>query len=116
MSLETVVFNFNEAMFQYGLQGNLTVSKLIMSDIFIVILLIYFLSNDKFIALIDKFLTPETMIMFSWILIFDMLIMKSAYTLILILLGVFGCLYILFTNKRYQKHKDLLIHLIERLF
>ncbi len=116
MSLETVALSINEALSYYGVVGHASAEKLIFAFLIDIFFMYYLFSSEKFWRFIDKYLTPDVILMFMWILLIDILIMKSAYTLILIFLTLIGCFYIIFSNKKYEKHKEFLERLIEKIF
>jgi positive regulator of sigma E activity len=50
------------------------------------------------------------------LVLFSMLVAKDAYMYILILVGIAGSVYIVFTNKKYKKYKALLEEIFDKYF
>ena len=115
MSLETIAFSINEALSYYGVEGYLSTEKLILAFMIDIFFMYYLLGSEKFWNFMNKYLPPDVILMFMWILLIDILIMKGAYTLILIFLALVGCFYIIFNNKKYKKYKEFLEHLIDKI-
>ena len=116
MFLDAMVFNINEAAQFYGLTGETTETKLILNFIITPIMLYFIMTNKKVIASIDKIFFPESITMLLCILLIDMLIMKDAYTFILVVFFVIWFFYILFNHKKYQRYKDSIVSFIDRFF
>ena len=116
MSLETIVFNINEAKLYYGLVADVTQTRLIVSFILAPIFAYFLMSNEKSKAFIGRVFFPEAITMLLCLALIDMLIMQGAYEAIFVFLGVIGCFYIVFTNKKYKKHKELILRLVEKIF
>ena len=115
MSLETIVFNINEARLYYGLSADMTQTRLVISFILAPLFAYFLMSNEKSKAFMDRVFFPEAIIMLIWLALIDMLIIQGAYEVILIFLCVIGCFYIIFTNKKYRKHKELILRLFDKI-
>jgi positive regulator of sigma E activity len=69
-----------------------------------------------FFKITEKYFPPEVTLMMVGLALFSMLVAKDAYVFILILLGIAGSMYIVFTNKKYKKHKALLEEIFDKYF
>ena len=116
MSLATIAYDMNEAYAAYGITTHGTPTTLIGSTIIAFVLMYYFIESGLFFKFADKYLFPEALLMLVWILLIDMLIMKGAYQVMLFLALGAGFFYILFTDKRYEKHKDVLLYYLDKIF
>jgi len=115
MSLELMAFEINEAYAHYGLHGYMTPLKIIISDVLSAVLVVYLLWSGIYFKIIEKYFPPEVTNMFMVILLIAMLVARDAYVLILILFSVGGCFYIIFNNKKYEKHKNLIIYYLDKI-
>jgi len=90
MLLENIVFDFNEAMGYYGITGHISNEKFIVITSLTFFMLFIVLHSNWYMDFLQKVFYPEAISMLSVLVIFDMLIMKGAYTIILILFVVAG--------------------------
>lgn len=116
MLLENIVFDFNEAMGYYGITGHISNEKFIVITSLTFFMLFIVLHSNWYMDFLQRVFYPEAISMLSVLVIFDMLIMKGAYTIILILFVVAGFFYILFTNEKYKKYKNILISILDKVF
>ena len=114
MSLATIFYNINEVYVAYRGTSNEIMIQ-IVSAIIVAIVMYYLLKSGLYFKLIDKYFSPEAIILLSGIAVFDMLIMKDAYIFLLFLFLGVGFFYILFTNKKYETHKELLLYYLDKI-
>ena len=115
MSLELMAFEMNEVYANYGLHGHMTPIKIIISDALAVVLMAYLLWSGIYFKIVEKYFPPEVTMMFMVILLIAMLVARDAYVLIFIFFGVGGCFHIIFTDKKYEKHKNLIIYYLDKI-
>jgi len=114
MSLEMMAFEINEAYANYGISTYITPIKIILINIVTIILMAYLMWSGIFFKITEKYFPPEAMLMMTGLALFSMLVAKDAYVFILILLEIIGFIYIIFTNKKYKKHKALLEEIFDK--
>ncbi len=115
MSLATIAYDMNEAYAAYGITTHGSPTTLVVNTIIALVLMYYFIESGLFFKFADKYFSPEVMLMLVWILLIDMLIIKGAYQVLLFLLLGAGFFYILFTDKKYEKHKELLLYYLDKV-
>jgi len=116
MSLEMIAFEINEAYANYGISTHVTPLIIIIVNTVTIILMAYLMWSGIFFKITERYFPPEVMLMMMGLVLFSMLVAKDAYMYILILVGIAGSVYIVFTNKKYKKYKALLEEIFDKYF